>query len=129
MVGSARRPLLGERAGGGDSFQHSLTFGGRLARLLFQRRQRGDVLAILVAPPLIAPTVLGANERLRGTFAVGDVCHVEAVLLDLQMQMLPAILPHAEAMRLLHPIQCEGLQFAAIGARTRKLHVLPPVRG
>ena len=53
--------------------------------------------------------------------------HVQRVPLDHLVQMLAAIEPYSETMRLLDRVERKHLQLAAIDARTRQLRVLSPV--
>jgi hypothetical protein len=55
--------------------------------------------------------------------------HIQAMTVDLLVQVLTAILPYAEAMRLGGGIKNEGLQFTTIVTWADNLHVLPPVLG
>jgi hypothetical protein len=48
---------------------------------------------------------------------------------DLLVQMLTALLPYTEAMRLHAGIKSEGLQFTTIFTSADNLHVLSPVLG
>ena len=98
-----------------------------LPRPLLQRGERRDVVAVLLAAAPVGPAILGADECLRRTFAVGGVIHVQAVLADHLLQVVAAILPDAKAVDLLHRVERERVQFPAIRARTRQRHVLPPV--
>ncbi len=109
VEGSRGRPIGGQRAGGSDAFQHVFVFGGRLSRLFRQRRERGDVLAELVASPLVAPPIFCADESLRRALAFGHVGHVQTVPFEHLVQMLATILTHAETMHLFHRIKGERL--------------------
>jgi hypothetical protein len=55
------------------------------------------------------------------------MCHIQSVTLDLLVQMLAAILPHAKPMGLLDRIQGEHLQLPAILASAFELRLLAPV--
>lgn len=96
--GSFCLPLLGPRPSGSDAFMHFGWCGRRFLRLFLERTQGGDVLAVLLAAALIGPAIFAANQRLRRPDSLGRVGHVQAMTLDLPVQMLPAILSHAEAM-------------------------------
>jgi len=126
---SDRRPFFGASAGPLHSRQQRRTFLRGAATQLGQSGHRRDVLPVLFATPLVAAAVLRANQRLRRASAVGRVGHVQSVTLDLLLQMLAAILAHAEAVNLLRRINNERLQLATIGAGARKPRVLPPVFG
>ena len=79
------------------------------------------------AVTLEGPKRLGAHQRLRRAFPLGHMCHIQSVTLDLPVQMLAAILPHAKPMGLLDRIQGELLQLPAILASAGELHLLAPV--
>jgi hypothetical protein len=55
---------------------------------------------VLTACALIRAPGFLAHKRLGRTDAFGDVRHVQIMMLDLTMEALPPILPHAEPMRL-----------------------------
>ena len=68
-----------------------------------------EVGPILLALTLIGTASLGANQRLRRAFPLGDVRHIEFVLLDRLMEMLAAILADSEPADLCLCITGEGL--------------------
>ena len=91
---SSRIPFGSQRASGFDSLQPRRG-NAPLRRQFHKGRERADVRSVLFAAALIGAAVLCADQGLRRTFALGDVHHVEAVLLNHVMQMTAAVLAHA----------------------------------
>ena len=86
-----------------------------------------DVSVVLRALPLVGTAGFGADEGLRRPSALGCVCHIQTVALDLLVQMPPPILAQAKAMRSLDRIEHERLQLPAVAARAADSPLLAPV--
>ena len=92
-------------------------------------RHGSQVLVVLTALAFIRGASLCADQCLGRPGAYGQVRHVQAMTVDLLVQMLTALLPYTEAMRLRAGIKSEGLQFTTIVTSADNLHVLSPVLG
>src|SRR6187455_441021 len=79
------------------------------------------------ALPLVGAAGLGTDKSLRRPSALGFVCHIQAVALDLFVQVPPAILAQPKAMRSLDRIEHELLQLPTVAARAADPPLLPPV--
>src|SRR5437588_3093786 len=84
---------------------------------------------LLTALAFIRGASLRADQCLGRSGAFKQLRHVQAMMVDLLVQMLTALLPYAEAMRLGGGIKSEGLQFTTVVTSADNLHVLPPVLG
>ena len=72
---------------------------------------------VLRALPLVGTAGFRTDEGLRRPSALGCVCHIQTVALDLLVQMPPPILAQAKAMRSLDRIEHERPQLPAVAAR------------
>jgi Tol biopolymer transport system component len=82
-------------------------------RSIEDAKKRGHCLhvsVVLRALPLVGTAGFGTDEGLRRPSALGCVCHIQTVALDLLVQMPPPILAQAKAMRSLDRIEHERLQ-------------------
>ena len=89
--------------------------------------EMSNVAAVLLDTPFIGAAGLRAHQGLRGASTVGHVRHVETVTVDRPMDVLAAVLSHAEPRHLGRGIGGEDLQGAAILALTGECHRLRPI--
>jgi hypothetical protein len=69
----------------------------------------GDLILVLLHAPVEGSAVLGADQRLRRTHALGHVRHIDPVPVYDVVEVATALFPDTEAVNALGGIASEGL--------------------
>lgn len=96
-------------------------------RLRDQCNKGFNILPVRVELASVTAARFGADQCVRSALALGDVDHVNAVAINLLMQVLPSILADRKTMDFFVWVGSKRFEFAAVVAVARQHYVLLPI--